>query len=146
MQKLHGRNYPWCSHDLGSNYPTTQTEIQNIIIQIKNYFTLKQKINYQQLRHLSQGILEVNKSVGLSFLLFKTIQQFYTRNSIRLNVLDDTMKKLVEKYVLHDEDYKPIIEKDEKGMDVYKFIDKEEETKYLVEVEKFMNITFDIEV
>lgn len=107
---------------------------------------MKQKINYQQLSHLSAGIAEVNKSVGLSFLLRKEIQNFYSRNAIRVNVLDETMSKLIKKYVLHDEEGKPVISRDEKGNDVYQFADKEEETKYLEEVEKFLNVSFDIEV
>lgn len=106
---------------------------------------MKSTINYQQLSFLSSSIGRVNADPGLGFLLKSKINHFYSRNAMRLNVIDSTMQKLVKKYVQHVDD-KPVTKKDEKGNEVYVFENELAEKEYLQETEKFMQLTFEIEL
>jgi hypothetical protein len=107
---------------------------------------MKVKINYNQLNKIDLDTKNLSENSAFSVFLADKIKRFYQNNAIRLNVMEEKMKELIVKYVLHDDNKKPVTKNDEKGILVYDFADEETRNSYLEEMNKFMSTVFEIEV
>ena len=79
---------------------------------------MKKEITYAQLHQLASEIT-MNSQTSMVFGLFnqEKIERFFSRNRLRLESLDNKMKALRAKYVVHDEKGAPMTveETDETG-------------------------------
>lgn len=105
---------------------------------------MKQKMNYSGLRDLSNDVDNMRHSPALSLFLRKDIINFYSKNALRLQVLDAKIQNLIKVYVKHKED-KPVT-KTENNQEVYEFNDEESRVKYIAELTKFMETTIEVEI
>lgn len=63
---------------------------------------MKHKMTYGDLDILNQSIKKECQSPAFAFLLKGKVKNFYQRNSIRLNAMEDKFEELIKKYVLHN--------------------------------------------
>ncbi len=107
---------------------------------------MKTNITYAYLTALEQDILRQSQ-ISPAFNLFhrEKIKRFYQDNQLRLKIMNDTMQGLVKKYVLHDENDKPLTH-DVDGQLQYKFIDEAAEKDYEVKAKMFMELTIDLHI
>jgi len=98
---------------------------------------MKVKMTYGDLDVLHQSVQRESQKPAFAFLLKEKIKNFYQRNSIRLNAMEEKFKELIEKYVLHNEKDEPLTKKDEKGVLVYDFKDEESKNKFMQEMKDF---------
>lgn len=107
---------------------------------------MKVKMTYNDLDALNRSIYKESESPAFAFLLKEKIKNFYQRNAIRLNVMEDKFKELVEKHVLHNEKDEPITKKNEQGILVYDFKDEESKNTYLQEMNDFCSRVIEVEI
>lgn len=107
---------------------------------------MKAKITYGDLDILNQSMKKECQSPAFAFLLKEKIKNFYQRNSIRLNAMEDKFEELIKKYVLHNEKDEPKTKKDEKGVLVYDFADEENKNNYMKEITDFCSRTIEVEI
>lgn len=101
--------------------------------------------NYQLLHAIRTDLMEIQRnSPGLSFLLRQRMNEFFQRNSIRINMLDKNHQQLVQKYVLKDENGNPQTE-EVNGVQQYKFENELEKTAFTKEMTEFMMINIEVE-
>lgn len=64
---------------------------------------------YQDLVRLRADITSFSaQHPGIAMLLNQRIKEFFQRNAIRLSIIDDKYKELMDKYVEHDENGNPL--------------------------------------
>lgn len=108
------------------------------------------QLTYADLNDIEQDIqLQQRRSPAFSLFNREKIKRFYQQNRVRLQVLSDTMKKLITEYVLHEDDEKgnpkPVTHEVE-GQLQYKFIDEEKEEEYEAKAKEFMNMSIEIHI
>lgn len=107
----------------------------------------REEITNHQLALLRNDVLNLTNSSPAFRLFFKEkINRFFSFNAISLKVLNTKMEALVNQYVKHDEEGKPVTEQKEDGTTHYVFSCPEDEEKYKQEWEAFMNRSVKIEI
>lgn len=107
---------------------------------------MKAKMTYADLDVLNQSMKRECQSPAFAFLLKEKIKNFYQRNSIRLNAMEDKFEELIKKYVLHNEKKEPVTKKDENDALVYDFPDEESRNSYMQEIKDFCARTIEVEI
>lgn len=107
---------------------------------------MKAKMTYGDLDILNQSMKKECQSPAFAFLLKEKVKNFYQRNSIRLNAMEDKFEELIKKYVLHNEKDEPQTKKDEKGVLIYDFPNEESKTKYMQEIKDFCSRAIEVEI
>lgn len=105
---------------------------------------MNQLITYGELSALEQDIRR-QQQISPAFVIFnkEKIRRFYQQNNLRLKILQDTIKDLVSKHVLHDEKDKPVTQEVE-GQLRYKFIDEGAQKEYEEKVTAFFALNIEL--
>jgi len=106
---------------------------------------MKAKITYAELDMLNQSIKRESQKPAFAVLLGEKIKNFYARNSIRLNAMEDKFEELIAKYVKHEKEV-PVTKKDENDILVYEFNDEESREKYMQEIKDFCARQIEVQI
>lgn len=100
----------------------------------------------KQLLLLRNEIDEFSKnSISFSFFNSEKIKRFRTYNAIRIQSADEKLRRLITKFVKHDDNGKPI-KLDDQGIHAkYDFLDADAEKAFKIEYDDFMNRNITIE-
>jgi hypothetical protein len=96
----------------------------------------RSEVTNGELNRIQQDIASFTPA--LRFFFKEKINRFYSMNKLTLRSLNNFLASNVQRYVLHDEEGKPLTE-DKNGERHFVFANEEDEKKYVGEATGFMN-------
>lgn len=102
---------------------------------------------YQDLVRLRADITEFSKKhPGIAMLLSSRINEFFQRNAIRLNIIDEKYTALIKKHVIHGDNGMPVKIQEDGKPAAWKYRSEEDKEEYNREYQALMQTQITVQI